>query len=101
MTYDELRERLLTLPDATHEWLTYTLSYPEDGQPLPTSYSLVRRDTSGYSVFQGDGRGGASVATAEDGETPLTFSSETDACEWIWREIMWWREFEERRARGK
>ncbi|WEG09293.1 hypothetical protein PU630_01650 [Microbacterium horticulturae] len=98
MTYDELRARLLSLPGATQDWLTYTLSYSDDGRPIPTSYCLVKHDDEDWAVFQGDERGGTFPATREDGETPLTFRSESSACEWIWQEILWWREFEERRA---
>lgn len=99
MTYDELRARLLALPGATEEWLAYTLSFVDGGRPTPTSYCLLRRTDTDWVVYQGDERGQTRPATAEDGETPLTFDSESAACEWIWNEIMWWREFEARRAR--
>lgn len=98
MTYEELRARLLTLPTASPEWLAYTLAYPADGRPVPVAYCLVRRP-EGYRVYKGDDRGGTFPATGEDGEKPLAFATESEACEWIWTEINWWLDFEARRAR--
>jgi hypothetical protein len=98
LTYDELRERLVALPGATAEWLSYTLSFADGTPPVPTSYSLVRGRNGRFTVYRGNERGGVSQATAEDGETPLAFSSESQACDWIWEEIQWWRDFEARRA---
>ncbi|MBN9177617.1 MAG: hypothetical protein J0I43_09660 [Microbacterium sp.] len=98
MNYSQLQECLLGLPGATADWLAYTLSHPDDGRPLPTSYSLVRRGTGAFEVYQGDERGGVSIAKADDGKTPLAFPSEEAACAWIWGQVLWWREFEARRA---
>jgi hypothetical protein len=98
VSYEELRARLLTLPDATPEWLAYTLAYPADGRPIPVSYCLVKR-LDAYLIYKGDGRGGTFLPTAGDGESPLSFSTEGAACDWIWIEINWWLDFEERRKR--
>ncbi|WP_292714685.1 hypothetical protein [Microbacterium sp. 13-71-7] len=78
--------------------MTYTLSFSDGGPAVPTSYALVRRSDGRFTVFRGDERGGVGQATAEDGETQLEFATEAQACEWIWNEILWWREFEARRA---
>jgi hypothetical protein len=99
--FDELQERLLALPGATREWLTYTLAFPEDGRPLPVSYCLIKKRDGRFAVYKGDGRGGVSLATADDGETPLDFATEDDACGWIWTEVNWWRDFETRRSSGR
>ena len=96
-SYDELRQRLLALPGATQQWLAYTLSYADGTAPVPTTYALVHEADGSFSVYRGDERGGLARATAEDGETPLVFSGESEACEWIWNEIEWWRAFEARR----
>ena len=101
MNYDELYERLLALPGMSRERLIYLLSNAGRGKPVPTSYSLVRRSDSDYAVFHGNDRGGVYIATAEDGVTPLAFGSESEACEWIWQEIMWWRDYDERKARKR
>ena len=101
MNYDELYERLLALPGMSREKLVYILSNAGSGKPVPTGYSLVRRGHSDYAVFQGDGRGGVFSAAADDGVTPLAFGSESEACEWIWQEIMWGRDRRERRARER
>jgi hypothetical protein len=96
VNYEELRARLLTLPEATPDWLAYTLAYPADGRPIPVSYCLIQRP-DGYRIYKGDGRGGVFLATGDDGETPLIFPSEGAACDWIWIEINWWLNFEARR----
>lgn len=98
MNHEELRRRLLALPGVTEEWVTYTLSFSDGGPAVPTSCVLVRRSDGWFTVFRGDERGGVSQATAEDGETVPMFATEAQACEWMWNEILGWREFEGRRA---
>ncbi|MDQ4215257.1 hypothetical protein [Microbacterium capsulatum] len=98
MNYDELCQRLLSLPGATSEWVSYTLSMADGAPSVPTSYVLVRGWEGAFTVFRGDERGGLAQATSEDGESPLDFATEAQACEWIWNETLWWRDFEARRA---
>lgn len=73
MSFDELRAKLLMLPEATPEWAAYTVSFPNDGRPLLTSHSLVDSESEAWVVFEGDGRGGTFPATNEDGITALAF----------------------------
>lgn len=100
MKFEELEQRLLALPGATRDWLVYALSDAGSGPPIPTGYSLVRRDATRFEVYKGDGRGGSSIAKDDDGETPLVFATEDAACQWIWDEVQWWREYEARKRRS-
>ncbi|MBZ4488283.1 hypothetical protein LQ938_13895 [Microbacterium sp. cx-55] len=100
MTFTQLKRRLLALPGATAAWLAPTVAFPQDGRPIPVGYCLIRDRGGLFTVYKGDGRGGVSPATMDDGATPLTFATEDDACTWIWAEMMWWRDFEARRATG-
>ncbi|MFF2054028.1 hypothetical protein ACFVU2_20655 [Leifsonia sp. NPDC058194] len=91
MDYAELRNRLLSLPDASPQWLSYVLAYPADGRPIPVGYCLIRQADKTFLVYQGDDRGSVSPAVGEDGKV-LVFPTESDACEWIWETVLWMQE---------
>lgn len=87
LDYAELRSRLLTLPDASPEWLSYVFAYPVDGRPIPVGYCLIQQPDETFLVYQGDDRGGVAPAVGEDGEV-LIFPAESDACAWIWETVL-------------
>ncbi|MCX6502552.1 MAG: hypothetical protein NT132_09150 [Microbacterium sp.] len=86
MNYEELADRVATLPGIDRATVPYFVSMAIDEAPASALVTLVREADGTFTATLGDLREKVTVARDAEG-VPLRFADESAACEWAWNYV--------------
>jgi hypothetical protein len=83
MKYQELLDKVATLPDVTPQGVSYFVTRTFTGEPNTSVLTLVAHRDGTYTATYGDLRTRIISATDPEGRE-LRFPDEDSACDWAW-----------------
>lgn len=83
MRFEELVERVATLPRMDRASVPYLVTRVQGGEPNTSLLTLVERPDGTYTATHGDLRARVTPITETDGRE-LRFLNEGSACDWAW-----------------
>jgi len=95
MNYEELVEKVESLPDIDKSTSAYFIERTRGEKPGTALITLIAQSDGSYTAALGDLRSTVVPALDRQGR-PLVFSDENSACEWAWQKISKMRTFEPR-----